>query len=203
MLGSWEKSLDEGLALAKKAQVSRIFTEPPVMEMFIARGYEWRCKRFTWRYVYRLDPGELTFSPDIAIRKASEKDIPTLEAWYHDFFTIDQKSPVTLASSYRDFIFSGHTYVYEKDGRLLSATRVPLVGRTFAKLAGSFTPPGLRGKGYGTSLQAVVCRDLLHQDISVLSDPEDCNRVSIAIKEKLGFRKVGDEIAIYPDWSKW
>jgi len=203
MLGSWDESLDEGLSLAQRAEVSRIFTEPRVMEAFMAKGYEWRCTRFTWRHVYRLDPGALAISPGIAIRTVSERDIPVLEGWYHDFFTIEQKSPVRLAPSYRDFILTGNTYVYEIDGRLVSATRVPIVGRTLAKLAGSFTPPELRGRGYNTGLLAAVCHELLGQGISVLSDPEDCNGASIAIKEKLGFRKVGDELALYPDWSKW
>jgi predicted GNAT family acetyltransferase len=186
--------------LREKAE--KIFTERGALETLreMYADFDTRCHSIRIKLIYRLDPGNLKVSPDGHMRKAIPEETPLLERWDLEF---QEEEGTVVKRDIGKMIRKGTVFVYEQDNRIVSVTRIPFAGSKAVKLAGSYTPPELRRKGYGTMLQAAVCHYYLGKNISVLSDPEENNRASITVKEKLGFTKIGEEISLYPDWDRF
>lgn len=188
------------LSLFCEARVEKIFTEPAVLELLKDGNSDFTscCPVTRVKHIYRLDPGQLAIPPDPRMRKARPDEAGVLEGWDAAF---QEEEGTPVKRDFSSMIKRGTVYVLEEENRIVSMTRIPFAGSRLVKIAGCYTPVELRCKGFGTALQASVCGHFLDRDRSVISDPEEHNAASIAVKEKLGFRKIGREIAIYPDWD--
>lgn len=131
-----------------------------------------------------------------AHRLAGPDDRDVLADWvcsFHDEATNEgfQRDAVERKNDHH--IATGAFHVWEDDGRLVACTVA--VGRTpnGIRINTVYTPPELRGRGYGGSLVAAVCQYLLDGGRKfVLLHADLDNPTSNRLYSRVGFRPVGD-----------
>ncbi|MFT7841182.1 GNAT family N-acetyltransferase [Saccharothrix sp. BKS2] len=159
--------------------------------------------------LYQL--GELELPADVPgqARMATEDDIELLTGWYSDFRVeateqvrdrgVEEQSVRFLrASTAAGF---GHVLWCDGDGRPVSWASASTPASAMSRLGPVFTPPELRGRGYGAAVTAACAawagengaeHVVLYTDLS--------NPTSNSIYQRIGFRSVVDsaEFAFTP-----
>jgi predicted GNAT family acetyltransferase len=92
-----------------------------------------------------------------------------------------------------DRISYGGLTLWEVDGQAVSMAGVTRIEAGAARVAPVYTPPELRGRGYGAAVTAAVTRAALDagaDDVVLFTDVT--NPTSNALYERLGYRPVQD-----------
>ncbi|MDQ7821510.1 MAG: hypothetical protein RDV48_01810 [Candidatus Eremiobacteraeota bacterium] len=199
MLGDFGPLIPQVFRVVKDARPEIIIAEPGVFSLIVEHfPGEWCYVRVN--LIYRLDPGGLLIAPDGRSREATEEDLPVLEKWNEEFLKEDSFW-VNLSIDYRDQVRKGKVHVYEKEGKIVSCMRIPYIGKRIVKFSATYTPPEHRRKGYASQLNANVGAFYLLQGKSMISDPLESNQARIATLNKLGFKEVGRQVSLLPDWN--
>jgi len=86
----------------------------------------------------------------------------------------------------------GHTWVMERDGEAVAMTSFNAAVAETVQVGGVYTPPELRGRGYGRAIVAAQLRDVRAEGVprAVLFTGEH-NLAAQRAYEPLGFRRIG------------
>ncbi len=145
--------------------------------------------------LFRLD--ELT-PPTVPGRSrlATDDDDRLVHEWYLAFAEEAGTGTADILDAARRAIGDGCRLWVGPDERVVSlAARRPVVAGS-ARVGPVYTPPGCRGRGYGSAATAAATRDVLDDGaIPVLFTDLD-NPVSNAIYPRLGYRPVEDRLVV-------
>jgi GNAT superfamily N-acetyltransferase len=150
--------------------------------------------------LYRL--AELSWpdpAPDGAERTADDSDVPLLTEWFRAFaFEVrhmgraaDQAADVRARVSY------GGITIWEAGGQAVAIAGATRQVAGMARIGPVYTPPGSRGRGYGSAATAAASRRLLAagaEDVLLYTDL--ANPVSNSIYQRIGYRAVEDRISL-------
>jgi predicted GNAT family acetyltransferase len=129
-----------------------------------------------------------------AARRAGARDVGLVAQWYAQFFAEAFGHPLEDAdASARHMLDGGGAVVlWEHGGEALSlaAARAPVFG--VARIGPVYTPPDLRGRGYGSAVTAAATRLLLDAGAVPVLYTDLANPTSNAIYRALGYRPVCD-----------
>ncbi len=142
--------------------------------------------------LYRLDMLIDLVGVDGRPRRATDDDRPLVVDWYWafgaeahaDFTGVDQYVDEALAH--------GGCWLWCVDGEAVSlATRRPVVAGS-ARVGPVYTPPRLRGRGYGSAVTAAATRHILDDGAIPVLFTDLANPTSNEIYQRLGYHPVED-----------
>jgi predicted GNAT family acetyltransferase len=88
----------------------------------------------------------------------------------------------------------------DPSGAPVSLARRQAEARGAARIGPVYTPPGLRGRGYGSAVTAAATREVLDGGAVPVLFTDLGNPTSNAIYQQLGYRPVSDHLLIkFPD----
>ena len=141
--------------------------------------------------LFRLDALQVPETPGRA-RVADESDLPVLVPWFEAFIAEADLFPQDAERFVRDRLAYGGMVLWEDDGPVAMAghTRKAFQG---VRLGPVYTPPELRGRGYGGAVTAATTQralDLGAWEVVLFTDLT--NTTSNALYPRLGYRPVED-----------
>jgi predicted GNAT family acetyltransferase len=134
-------------------------------------------------------------APEGSARIATMADRGLLADWLADFHaetgTIDPKGDLD------DRLSFGGLTLWERHGQVVSLAGIRPPASGVARIGPVYTPPPLRGRGYGGAATAAVSQAALDQGIGqVVLFADLANRTSTALYQRLGFVPVEDRIEL-------
>lgn len=149
--------------------------------------------------LFRL--GELTWPtprPDGAARIAGATDRDLLLAWMEAF---DSDMGERIAQDHGRAIDNRLSYggftLWEVDGVPVSMAGVTRAADGMVRVAPVYTPPGLRGRGYGGAATSAVSQASLDAGIAeILLYTDLANPTSNALYQRLGYRPIEDRLLL-------
>ncbi|MFC9608424.1 GNAT family N-acetyltransferase [Streptomyces niveus] len=164
---------------------------------------EWTGRRGGWGVshqvrLFRL--GELT-PPDPApagrARLAAADDLPLLAEWMSAFAADTGQPDEDYRRATAERIAAGRLWLWDVGGAPVSMASVSPVVAGQARVSPVYTPPRLRGRGYGGAVTAAVsraARDAGAEQVLLFTDL--ANRTSNALYQRLGYRPLTDSQAL-------
>ncbi|HEV2778671.1 MAG TPA: GNAT family N-acetyltransferase [Actinophytocola sp.] len=147
--------------------------------------------------LYRLGRLEPPAVPGHA-RLAMEEDLPLLGTWTREF-QIEalgrEREPGRSEANVRRSLGLGNGWMlWEHDGRIVSVAHASAPVDGMSRVGPVYTPPELRGRGYGSAATAAVSRWALDAGAEyVILFTDLANPVSNSIYQRLGYRPVYDQ----------
>ena len=141
--------------------------------------------------LFRLEALQVPDAPGRA-RVADESDLPVLVAWFDAFIVEADLFPQDSERNVRDRLAYGGLLLWEDDGPVAMAghTRKAFQG---VRVGPVYTPPDLRGRGYGGAATAAATQHALELGAGeVVLFTDLTNPTSNALYPKLGYRPVED-----------
>jgi len=143
-------------------------------------------------------PGQLKFG-NTAGRRAADKDLEQVTAWRTAYsvellgVTENQELRDQSRSNMKENISSGQSWVLESGGEVVANTTFNASVKEAVQVGGVFTPPELRGKGYGRSVVAASLLDARNEGAEMaFLFTGDSNIPARKAYEALGFERIGD-----------
>lgn len=150
--------------------------------------------------LYRL--GGLSWpdpAPAGAARVAEDSDVPLLTDWFTAFAleVHDLGRGVDQAAAVRERVSYGGITVWEAGGEPAAIAGATRQVAGMVRIGPVYTPPGLRGRGYGSAVTAAASRRLLAAGVEdVLLYTDLANPVSNSIYQRIGYRPVEDRVSL-------
>ena len=150
--------------------------------------------------LYRL--GGLSWpdpAPAGAARVAEDSDVPLLTDWFTAFAleVHDLGRGVDQAAAVRERVSYGGITVWEAGGEAAAIAGATRQVAGMVRIGPVYTPPGLRGRGYGSAVTAAASRRLLAAGVEdVLLYTDLANPVSNSIYQRIGYRPVEDRVSL-------
>lgn len=136
--------------------------------------------------------------PKAPLRLPQERDLSFLPYWNEHFMQEGLDKAFALnddAEAHRHLIRMGHTYIMEVGGTPVSMTKITRRLETVCVIAGVYTPPYFRRKGYATAATAAASQIGLNQGYKkVVLYTDLANPTSNSIYQKIGYRPIGDSL---------
>jgi GNAT superfamily N-acetyltransferase len=150
--------------------------------------------------LYRL--GELSWpdpAPEGTERIADDSDLPLLTEWFRAFaFEVhDMGRASGQAADVRERVSYGGITIWEAGGAPVAIAGTTRQVAGMARIGPVYTPPGSRGRGYGSAATAAASRRLLAagaEDVLLYTDL--ANPVSNSIYQRIGYRAVEDRVSL-------
>lgn len=150
--------------------------------------------------LYRLDG--LSWpdpAPAGAARVAEDSDVPLLTDWFTAFAleVHDLGRGVDQAAAVRERVSYGGITVWEAGGEPAAIAGATRQVAGMVRVGPVYTPPRLRGRGYGSAVTAAASQRLLAagaEDVLLYTDL--ANPVSNSIYQRIGYRPVEDRVSL-------
>lgn len=138
-------------------------------------------------------------APDGAPRVATDADAPLLTDWFTAFAgeAHDLDDGEDHAADVRDRLGYGGVLVWEAGGAPVSIAGLSRQVAGMIRVGPVYTPPQLRGHGYGSAVTAAVsrrARDAGAEEVLLYTDL--ANPVSNSIYQRIGYRGVEDRVLL-------
>ncbi|MFD6988684.1 GNAT family N-acetyltransferase [Streptomyces sp. NPDC059943] len=164
---------------------------------------EWTGRSGGWQVSHRVRLfrlGELT-PPDPApagrARLAADADLPLLAEWMSAFAADTGQPSADHTQATAERIAAGRLWLWDVAGAPVSMASVSPVIAGQARVSPVYTPPRLRGRGYGGAVTAAVSRATREAGAEqVLLFTDLANRTSNALYQRLGYRPLTDSQAL-------
>jgi len=134
------------------------------------------------------------------VRLAEEKDMSFLPYWDEAFMQECFNKPMSIDSDikkYRYTVDSKKTYLMEVDGTVVTMAKTTKEMQTVCNIAGVYTPPYFRGRGYASACVAAVSQIVLDKGFKKCILYTDLsNPTSNSIYMKIGYVPLGDSLEI-------
>jgi RimJ/RimL family protein N-acetyltransferase len=143
--------------------------------------------------LFRLDRLTPPPPPAGAARVAGPDDHDVLLDWFTRFHTDIGEEPRGVAEALDDTLSYGGMTLWEVDARPVAMAGVTRPEAGMVRVIAVYTPPDLRGRGYGGAVTAAVTRAALDagaEDVVLFTDL--ANPISNALYQRLGYRPVED-----------
>jgi RimJ/RimL family protein N-acetyltransferase len=135
-------------------------------------------------------------------RLAVDRDVEFLAGWYRDFVTEafarpgpSTDDPATMIRHSMSLGARPWLWLDAAGTPAAMAVRHRIVAGV-SRIGPVYTPPALRGRGYGSAVTAAATRDILDAGGTPVLYTDVANPTSNAIYQQLGFRAVGDRLSI-------
>jgi GNAT superfamily N-acetyltransferase len=131
-------------------------------------------------------------------RRAVDADRDLLHAWHDAFWQeLDSRPIPDVPAQVADRLGHGGLVLWEAGGMPVSMAGRSQVISGICKVAPVYTPPQLRGHGYGTAATAAVTRHAVETGApEVLLFTDATNPVTNAIYQRLGYRPAEDRLVL-------
>jgi predicted GNAT family acetyltransferase len=170
-------------AFAGPADVARTFAD--------ARGGSWSVRRREW--LYRL--GTLR-RPDPPVPgrvvPAADVDRDLLVSWMGTFMAYIGEGDRDPRRQVENNIGGLSVWLHDDEPVCLAGTSPRLAG--MVRIGPVYTPPELRGRGYGAALTAALCEAAADAEILLFAD--QANPTSNRLYQRLGFEPVQERLLI-------
>lgn len=150
--------------------------------------------------LFRLDELSAPAGVAGAARRGGVPDIDLLTAWYTDYV---REAFAALPPGFGGRagvargVERGGVWMWETpDGAPVAMAVRHLVQHGVARLGPVYTPPELRGRGYGSAVTAAATRDVLADSATPVLYTDLANPTSNRIYQVLGYRPVEDRAAV-------
>jgi RimJ/RimL family protein N-acetyltransferase len=143
--------------------------------------------------LFRLDRLTPPPAPAGTARVAGPDDHAVLLDWFTRFHTDIGEEPRGVADALENTLSYGGMTLWEVDGKPVAMAGVTRPDSGMVRVIAVYTPPGLRGRGYGGAVTAAVTRAALDagaEDVVLFTDL--ANPTSNALYQRLGYRPVED-----------
>lgn len=177
---------------AVEPELTSVQGENACVEAFAA---EWTGRAGGWRVSHRVRLfrlGDLT-PPDVAPagrpRLATDTDLPLLAEWMSAFAADTGQPGGDHTRSVSERIATGRMWLWDVAGAPASMASVSPIVAGQARVSPVYTPPRLRGRGYGGAVTAAVSRatrDAGAEQVLLFADLT--NPTSTALYQRLGYR---------------
>ncbi|MEV0777574.1 GNAT family N-acetyltransferase [Streptomyces sp. NPDC050433] len=181
-------------------ELTSVQGEKACVEAFAA---EWTGRSGGWRVshqvrLFRLD--ELTPpdpAPDGRARLAADADLPLLAEWMSAFAADTGQPDVDYTRATAERIVAGRLWLWDVAGAPVAMASVSPVVAGQARLSPVYTPPRMRGRGYGGAVTAAVSRAASEAGAEqVLLFADMANPTSNALYRRLGYRVLTESQAL-------
>jgi len=183
----------EDIAHAGGNTVAAIVMQPWFRPVLAASGFENRqgIVMLEWRY----QPWAGKEADGIRIRKMIEADLPIVEETDAVAFGMLWHNPiVTLRAAFSQALLAS----VAEDERGIVGYQITTGGGQRAHLARLAVNPSVQGRGIGGFLVSDLLRRLVNHGIGKLSvNTQSDNASSLALYEKLGFARTGEQYPVY------
>ena len=150
--------------------------------------------------LYRL--AELSWpdpAPEGTGRIAADRDVPLLTEWFRAFaFEVHDLGRASgRAADVRERVSYGGITIWEAGGEPVAIAGATRQVAGMARIGPVYTPPGSRGRGYGSAATAAASQRLLAagaEDVLLYTDL--ANPVSNSIYQRIGYRAVEDRVSL-------
>jgi RimJ/RimL family protein N-acetyltransferase len=136
--------------------------------------------------------------PEGSARPAAERDRDLLIAWFDAFAReVGDLADEDHAAAVDERLSCGGVMVWQAGGSPVAIAGITRVVAGMARVGPVYTPPGLRGRGYGGAATAAVshaARDVGAQEVVLYTDL--ANPTSNALYQRLGYHPVEDRIVL-------
>ena len=193
-----------GVTLAGRA-VPGVNAAPAVAEAFAAawrkvHGGQVGVHVHRNQRLYRL--AELSWpdpAPDGSARIAAEADVPLVADWFTAFAVEvhDMGAGADQFAAARERVSYGGVTVWQAGGQPVAIAGATRQVAGMARIGPDYTPPGFRGRGYGSAVTAAASQRLLEagaEDALLYTDL--ANPVSNSIYQRIGYRAVEDRVVL-------
>jgi GNAT superfamily N-acetyltransferase len=150
--------------------------------------------------LYRLaELGGPDPAPDGTASIADASDVPLLADWFTAFAVEvhDMGAGVDQFAAARERVSYGGVTVWQAGGQPVAIACATRQVAGMARIGPVYTPPGFRGRGYGSAVTAAASRRLLEagaEDVLLYTDL--ANPVSNSIYQRIGYRAVEDRVVL-------
>lgn len=150
--------------------------------------------------LYRLGTLEPPVVPG-RVRSGTIEDVRLLTSWLVDFGVearAEEPAPERMETMVRQSLAVGNGMIlWEVDGRPVAFAAVAAPIHGMSRVGPVYTPPELRGHGYGSAVTAAASRWALDAGAEhVLLFTDLANPTSNLIYRRLGYRPVGDHVEL-------
>jgi len=132
------------------------------------------------------------------LRLAQERDMSFLPYWSEHFMQEGLDRPFAIgddADAHRYLLRTGRTYIMEDGGTPVSMTKITREIETVCVIAGVYTPPYFRNRGYATASTAAISQIGLNKGYKKCVLYTDlANPTSNSIYQKIGYKAIGDSL---------
>jgi predicted GNAT family acetyltransferase len=145
--------------------------------------------------LHRLDVLATPAAVDGSARTADPRDRDLVIGWYDAFGAESHAGPAEMEPLADRAIAGGGCWLWlDTQGIPVSlAARQPVVAGS-ARIGPVYTPPGLRGRGYGSAVTAIATQDILDDDAIPVLFTDLANPTSNKIYAALGYYPVEDRM---------
>lgn len=137
----------------------------------------------------------LPFEVEGAMRVAGVDDLGLVQAWAAGFHAAVEPGRGN-APSLRGQVKAGRVALWEVAGRPVSMASASSANGGTTRISWVWTPPERRGHGYASAVVAALSRARMDAGERCLLFTDLANPTSNAIYQALGYRRVGDSVAI-------
>jgi predicted GNAT family acetyltransferase len=130
-------------------------------------------------------------------RIAGDSDRALVVDWFHAFHADIQETARAVDDMVDDRLSYGGVTVWEVDGRPVSMVGVSRPEGGAVRVNAVYTPPQMRGRGYGAAVTSTVTQAALDagaDDVVLFTDL--ANPTSNALYQRLGYRPVEDRSVV-------
>jgi predicted GNAT family acetyltransferase len=148
------------------------------------------------QWLYRL--GELV-APTVAgtARRADPRDRDLLVRWFEEFFTELDGVRGDTEAAVDARLDSGAVWLWESSGTCVSIAAATPVVAGMARIGPVYTPPDRRRHGYASAATAAASADAIARGAEqVLLYADAANPTSNSIYQKVGFRRIADDVVV-------
>lgn len=145
------------------------------------------------------DRPRLPFEVPGRYRRAAGGDLALLDSWsqdFHDAVEHGSRRAGEKPPSLRPQVQAGRVAVWEHDGRAVSMAYSSWANGGVTRISGVWTPVEQRGRGYASGVVAGLSDERIGAGERCMLYTDLANPTSNAIYQALGYRRIGDSVAI-------
>lgn len=132
-----------------------------------------------------------------SLRRAGPNDQALATRWAHAFAAdVESPMPTDIGEVVGRHIEQQHLYLWDVDGEVCAMAVGAVRGLSTARIGLVYTPPELRGRGFGSLVTAHLAKHLQGVATHIALFAETQNPTSNRIYQAIGFRAVADRIDV-------
>ena len=143
--------------------------------------------------LYEVDQVQLDGTPNVRLRRAGTEDRNLLIAWMRGFYSDIGENETQAEPTVDARLPKGQFWILEhRDPVSIAAVSLPIAG--VVRIQAAYTPPSMRGRGYGRACVGAVSKLIRDSGLRCILLADLANPVSNYIFRRLGYRACAETL---------